>query len=128
MVTKFGMTRRGLQVREFAYGSVDDESADVVDEVLAEALERSRTILTANIASMHALVSALLEFGTIGAADIAEIMQGRPVPACQHPAHVKQLGVPAPCAPSDADASADPIGKVKRKCRRLRRRSQPRHA
>jgi cell division protease FtsH len=128
MVTKFGMTRRGLQVREFAYGSVDDESADVVDEVLAEALERSRTILTANIASMHALVSALLEFGTIGAADIAEIMKGRPVPARQRPAHVKQLGVPAPCAPSDADASADAIGKVKRKCRRLRRRSQPRHA
>jgi len=76
MVTRFGMTRRGLQVRVRFGGSLDDASADMVDELLETAMERARTLLSQNLVSLESLSAALLEHDTLTADEIRAAVAG----------------------------------------------------
>jgi len=79
MVTRFGMSRRGLQVRNKYDGTMDENSEDIVDELLQEAMERARNILSVNHASLETLALGLLEYGTLTLREIRTILDGRPL-------------------------------------------------
>ncbi len=77
MVTRFGMSRRGLQVRQKYDGTFDEACADVIDELLEEAMTRARTILSLNHASLEIVALGLLEYDTLTLADIRVLLDGR---------------------------------------------------
>lgn len=77
MVTRFGMSRRGLQVRQTYDGTFDETCADVIDELLEEAVTRARTILSLNHASLEIVALGLLEYDTLNLADIRVLLDGR---------------------------------------------------
>ena len=77
MVTRFGMSRRGLQVRQKYDGTFDEACADVIDELLEEAMIRARTILSLNHASLEIVALGLLEYDTLTLADIRVLLDGR---------------------------------------------------
>ena len=77
MVTRFGMSRRGLQVRQKYDGTFDEACGDVIDELLEEAMIRARTILSLNHASLEIVALGLLEYDTLTLADIRVLLDGR---------------------------------------------------
>lgn len=70
MVTKYGMTRRGLAVRS---GEPDGVSHDVIEELLSGALEDARALLMDNQPLFHAIVSQLLEHETLEFSELEDI-------------------------------------------------------
>ncbi|MBB5209345.1 ATP-dependent zinc metalloprotease FtsH [Chiayiivirga flava] len=94
MVTKWGLSDEmgpiayGEQEDEVFLGrsvtqhkSLSDDTARKIDEVvrgiLDRAYNRTRDILTANIEKLHIMAEALLQYETIDAAQIDDIMHGR---------------------------------------------------
>lgn len=71
MVTKYGMTRRGLAVRG---GDPDNVSHDVIEELLAQALDSAQQILVDNRELFMAIVNQLLEHDTLESADLDDII------------------------------------------------------
>ena len=71
MVTRYGMTRRGLAVRT---GEPDSISHDVIEELLTIALDDARELLRDNHQLFMAVVNQLLEQDTLEASDIADIV------------------------------------------------------
>lgn len=70
MVTKYGMTRRGLAVRS---GEPDTMSHDVIEELLSGALDDARALLRDNQALFMAIVNQLLEHETLEHTDLEEL-------------------------------------------------------
>jgi cell division protease FtsH len=91
--------------------SVSDETARRIDEVVRGVLDRayktSKTILTDNLDKLHLMANALLQYETIDAAQIDEIMQGRtpsPPKDWQKPSDTSEGGK------ADVGKPATPIG------------------
>ncbi len=70
MVTRYGMTRRGLAVRS---GEPDNVSHDVIEELLGGALGDARELLRDNQPLFLAIVNQLLEHETLEFNDLEEI-------------------------------------------------------
>jgi cell division protease FtsH len=70
MVTRYGMSRRGLAVRP---GEPDSLSNDVIEEILNSALVDARIMLDTNKELVQALVNQLLEVETLEYHEILEI-------------------------------------------------------
>ena len=70
MVTRYGMSRRGLAVRA---GEPDAISNDVIEEILNTALVEARLMLEENKLLVQALVNQLLEVETLEYHEILEI-------------------------------------------------------
>ena len=70
MVTRYGMSRRGLAVRA---GEPDSVSNDVIEEILNTALVEARLMLEENKLLVSALVNQLLEVETLEYHEILEI-------------------------------------------------------
>jgi len=73
MVTKYGMSRRGLSVRN---GDPDAISSEIVEELLNEALMKAREIINENKVLFLKLIENLLENETLEYNDIIEIKNG----------------------------------------------------
>ena len=125
MVTRYGMTdelgpmvyaenegevflgrsvTKQVNVSEQTMQKVDSEIRRIIDEQYAIA----RKLIEDNQDKMHAMASALLEFETIDAEQIEDIMQGKPPrpPKDWTPAAPKSTtGVP-PATPGNAPAAA----------------------
>ncbi len=70
MVTRYGMTRRGLAVRP---GEPDNDSHAVIEELLTVALDDARALIAANQPMFTAVVNQLLELETLELSDLQEI-------------------------------------------------------
>jgi len=133
MVNRFGMTRRGLQVRNYRFdGTMDNASADIVDELLETAMERARTILSQNLAALESLAVALLEHDTLTADEIRAVVAGQVVAPKPRPVRRAALLGPAPrqvgiFEPGREKDDRSLTGRLRRNglVRRLRRRSGP---
>jgi cell division protease FtsH len=71
MVTRYGMTRRGLAVRS---GTPDGQSHDVIEELLSNALEQARLMIDENRALFSAIVNQLLEHETLESGDLEDLI------------------------------------------------------
>ncbi len=95
--------------------SISNETASKIDEVvrgiLDRAYARSKELLTANLDKLHAMAEALLQYETIDAHQIDDIMAGRePGPPADWTKNSPGGSVPPP-PPPKGDANA-PVGKV----------------
>jgi len=95
--------------------SISNETASKIDEVvrgiLDRAYARSKELLTANLDKLHAMADALLQYETIDAHQIEDIMSGRePGPPADWTKNSSGGSVPPP-PPPKGDAGA-PVGKV----------------
>jgi cell division protease FtsH len=95
--------------------SISNETASKIDEVvrgiLDRAYARSRELLTANLGKLHAMADALLQYETIDAHQIDDIMAGRqPGPPADWTKDSSTGSMPPP-PPPKGDAGA-PVGKV----------------
>ncbi|MEO7050374.1 MAG: ATP-dependent zinc metalloprotease FtsH [Rhodanobacter sp.] len=95
--------------------SISNETASKIDEVvrgiLDRAYARSKELLTANLDKLHAMAEALLQYETIDARQIDDIMAGRqPGPPADWTKDAPSGSVPPP-PPPKGDASS-PVGKV----------------
>ncbi len=95
--------------------SISNETASKIDEVvrgiLDRAYTRARELLTANLDKLHAMAQALLQYETIDAHQIDDIMAGRePGPPADWTKDQTTGAVPPP-PPPRGDAGA-PVGKV----------------
>jgi len=70
MATQYGMTRLGLMIRRDVAST---QVGEVVDELLADALDTSRTVISDNRAFMELLVDELLDKETLNAQEIEVI-------------------------------------------------------
>jgi len=70
MVTRYGMSRRGLAVRG---GEPDSDSNEVIEEILNSALVDARVMLDENKLLLTAIVNQLLEVETLEYQEILEI-------------------------------------------------------
>jgi cell division protease FtsH len=109
MVTRFGMTRRGLQVRGRFDGSLDEVSGDMVDELLETAMEHARSILSQNLVALESLAAALLEHDTLAADEIRAAVEGRTVAP-----RSRVLRKPGRVGPSTAQAPVTVTGRTDR--------------
>jgi len=107
MVTRFGMTRRGLQVRSRFDGSLDEDSSDMVEELLREAMDRARTSLSTNFTALESLAGALLERGTLTAPEIRAAVAGQSLPAVARTPR-RSLSVRGRVGAAGADAAPTP--------------------
>jgi len=95
--------------------SISNETASKIDEVvrgiLDRAYARSRELLTANLDKLHVMAEALLQYETIDAHQIDDIMAGRqPGPPEDWIKDAARNGVPPP--PPPRGDSGSPVGKV----------------
>ncbi len=95
--------------------SISNETASKIDEVvrgiLDRAYARSRELLTANLDKLHAMAEALLQYETIDAHQIDDIMAGRqPGPPADWIKDEANRSVPPP--PPPRGDSGSPVGKV----------------
>jgi len=95
--------------------SISNETASKIDEVvrgiLDRAYARSKELLTANLDKLHAMAEALLQYETIDAHQIDDIMAGRqPGPPADWGKNAPGGSTPPP-PPPKSDAGA-PVGKV----------------
>ena len=95
--------------------SISNETASKIDEVvrgiLDRAYARSRELLTANLDKLHTMADALLQYETIDAHQIDDIMAGRePGPPADWTKNASS-GTPPPPPPPKGDAGAT-VGKV----------------
>ncbi len=92
-------------------GTVSEDTLRAVDgevrRILTEQYERVRQLLSANAATMHAMAAALLEFETLDAEQVRDILAGRPVRRPEPPASPSGTapGVPG-SGPSGGAAAA----------------------
>lgn len=73
MVTKYGMSRRGLSVRA---GDPDAATSEIVEELLNEALRNAREIVNENKVLFLKIVENLLDHETLEYLDLIEIKNG----------------------------------------------------
>ena len=95
--------------------SISNETASKIDEVvrgiLDRAYARSKELLTANLDKLHVMAEALLQYETIDAHQIDDIMAGRqPGPPEDWIKDAARNGVPPP--PPPRGDSGSPVGKV----------------
>ncbi|MEO6798943.1 MAG: ATP-dependent zinc metalloprotease FtsH [Rhodanobacter sp.] len=96
--------------------SISNETASKIDEVvrgiLDRAYARSKELLTANLDKLHAMAEALLQYETIDAKQIDDIMAGRqPGPPADWTKDAPSGSVPPPPPPKgDAGASVGKVG------------------
>ncbi len=95
--------------------SISNETASKIDEVvrgiLDRAYARSTELLTANLDKLHAMAEALLQYETIDAHQIDDIMAGRePGPPADWVKDAAKNGVPPP--PPPRGDSGSPVGTV----------------
>ncbi|MFC3653566.1 ATP-dependent zinc metalloprotease FtsH [Dyella humi] len=122
MVTKWGLSNElgpvtyGEEEDEVFLGrsvtqhkNVSNETARKIDEVVREILDRaygrSKQLLTENIDKLHMMADALLQYETIDARQIDDIMSGRvPGPPADWSKTTPSSSVPPPPPRSDAGA------------------------
>jgi cell division protease FtsH len=122
MVTKWGLSNElgpvtyGEEEDEVFLGrsvtqhkNVSNETARKIDEVVREILDRaygrSKQLLTENIDKLHMMADALLQYETIDARQIDDIMNGRvPGPPADWSKTTPSSSVPPPPPRSDAGA------------------------
>jgi cell division protease FtsH len=122
MVTKWGLSNElgpvtyGEEEDEVFLGrsvtqhkNVSNETARKIDEVVREILDRaygrSKQLLTENIEKLHLMADALLQYETIDARQIDDIMAGRvPGPPADWTKSTPSSSVPPPPPRSDAGA------------------------
>ncbi|TAL95245.1 MAG: ATP-dependent zinc metalloprotease FtsH [Rhodanobacter sp.] len=95
--------------------SISNETASKIDEVVRSILDRayarSKTLLTANLDKLHAMAEALLQYETIDAHQIDDIMDGRePGPPADWIKDAAAGSVPPP--PPPKGGAGVPVGKV----------------
>ncbi len=95
--------------------SISNETASKIDEVvrgiLDRAYARSRELLTGNLDKLHAMAEALLQYETIDAHQIDDIMAGRqPGPPADWIKDAAKNGMPPP--PPPRGGSGSPVGPV----------------
>ena len=96
--------------------SISNETASKIDEVvrgiLDRAYARSRELLTANLDKLHAMAEALLQYETIDAHQIDDIMAGRePGPPADWTKNATGGATPPPPPPkSDSGATVGKVG------------------
>ncbi len=96
--------------------SISNETASKIDEVVRDILDRayarSTELLTANMDKLHAMAEALLQYETIDAHQIDDIMAGRqPGPPADWTKDLPSGSVPPPPPPKgDANASVGKVG------------------
>jgi cell division protease FtsH len=96
--------------------SISNETASKIDEVvrgiLDRAYARSKELLTANLDKLHAMASALLQYETIDAHQINDIMEGRePGPPADWTKSASSGNTPPPPPPkSDAGSAIGNVG------------------
>jgi len=76
MVTKYGMSRRGLSVRN---GDPDAMSSEIVEELLNDALLKAREIIHENKVLFLKIIESLLENETLEYNDIIDIKNGNKI-------------------------------------------------
>ncbi|MET0331609.1 MAG: ATP-dependent zinc metalloprotease FtsH [Dyella sp.] len=91
--------------------SVSDQTARKIDEVVREILDnayaRTRQLLTDNIDKLHVMAEALLQYETIDAHQIDDIMAGRePGPPADWSKSASTTATPPPPPPPRGDAGA----------------------
>ena len=118
MVTRYGMTRRGLAVRS---GTPDGESHDVIEELLSTALEQARLMLDENRALFSAIVNQLLEHETLETGDIEDLIASVASGGEHHPSLPEHTTRALQLA---GQVAADAIGNVVSKAGRVVRRKQ----
>ena len=96
--------------------SISNETASKIDEVvrgiLDRAYARSTELLTANLDKLHVMANALLQYETIDAHQIDDIMDGRvPGPPADWVKDATAGATPPPPPPPKSDAGS-PVGKV----------------
>ena len=77
MVTKYGMSRRGISVRN---GEPDSITSDVVEEILTEALDKSRKLVFENKILFLKIIDNLMEHETLEYSELLEIKLGNDIP------------------------------------------------
>jgi cell division protease FtsH len=95
--------------------SISNETASKIDEVVRSILDRAfartRELLTANLDKLHAMADALLQYETIDAGQIDDIMAGRvPGPPTDWTKNASTGSTPPP-PPPRGDAGS-PVGNV----------------
>jgi cell division protease FtsH len=95
--------------------SISNETASKIDEVVRSILDRayarSKELLTANLDKLHTMAELLLQYETIDAHQIDDIMAGRqPGPPADWSKNAPGGSTPPP-PPPKSDAGA-PVGKV----------------
>ncbi|GAA0262094.1 ATP-dependent zinc metalloprotease FtsH [Rhodanobacter caeni] len=95
--------------------SISNETASKIDEVVRSILDRAfartRELLTANLDKLHVMADALLQYETIDASQIDDIMAGRiPGPPTDWTRNASTGSTPPP-PPPRGDAGS-PVGKV----------------
>ena len=95
--------------------SISNETASKIDEVvrgiLDRAYARSKELLTGNLDKLHAMAEALLQYETIDAHQIDDIMAGRqPGPPADWIKDAAKNGMPPP--PPPRGGSGSPVGPV----------------
>lgn len=111
MVTRYGMTRRGLAVRP---GEPDTATHDVIEELLANALEQARELLQKNMALFSAIIALLLEHETLEASDLDELLASV-TPGQEHPGFAQQTAAALAHATHAASDAASEVVSVVRK-------------
>ena len=96
--------------------SISNETASKIDEVvrgiLDRAYARSTELLTANLDKLNVMANALLQYETIDAHQIDDIMEGRvPGPPADWVKDATAVVTPPPPPPPKTDAGS-PVGKV----------------
>ncbi|HEY8586697.1 MAG TPA: ATP-dependent zinc metalloprotease FtsH [Rhodanobacter sp.] len=96
--------------------SISNETASKIDEVvrgiLDRAYARSKELLTANLDTLHAMADALLQYETIDAHQIDDIMAGRvPGPPAEWTKDASTGATPPPPPPPKGD-NGSTVGKV----------------
>ncbi|MDE2249560.1 MAG: ATP-dependent zinc metalloprotease FtsH [Xanthomonadaceae bacterium] len=96
--------------------SISNETASKIDEVvrgiLDRAYARTRELLTANLDKLHTMAELLLQYETIDAHQIDDIMAGRePGPPADWIKNAPSTGSTPPPPPPKSDAGS-PVGKV----------------
>ncbi|MEO8998729.1 MAG: ATP-dependent zinc metalloprotease FtsH [Rhodanobacter sp.] len=95
--------------------SISNETASKIDEVvrgiLDRAYARSKELLTANLDRLHAMADALLQYETIDAHQIDDIMAGRvPGPPAEWTKNTSTGATPPPPPKGDTGSSVGKVG------------------
>jgi cell division protease FtsH len=105
LVTRFGMTDRGLMVRPPSLdGGVDAGSQDVVESLLAVALTQARSVLLANQRLVERIASELLERDDLNVADLAALVDEVGLRTVA-PFSLNSIAQPAPLAAGSGSAA-----------------------
>jgi cell division protease FtsH len=116
MVTKYGMTRRGLSVRS---GEPDVASHEIIEEMLGSALDDARALLREHSALFLAIVNQLLEHDTLESSDLEEIIAA--LTPDQHPGFAEHTVRVLHQAGNLAQDAVEAVGSVARRAAKVRR-------